>query len=213
MSRTFYIVGNYLSYAAMFVGKGWEEVDLLEQADLVVFCGGEDVCPELYGQAQHPTTYCNPKRDAVEVETWQRAKELGIPCVGICRGGQFLHVMNGGKLFQDVDGHAISGTHEATILGNLVPVQVTSTHHQMMEVDYSNEHCLVLMTASLSTRRISMESYDNHPVEHTAYGKWDDVEAVYWSNNNDLCFQPHPEYGNVEECRNVFFSFIETYLF
>ncbi len=42
-----------------------------------------------------------------------------------------------------------------------------------------------------------------------------DVEAVYYESTNSLCFQPHPEFSGplYEDCRKVFFSFIENYLF
>ena len=32
-------------------------------------------------------------------------------CVGVCRGSQFLCVMNGGLLVQDVGYHGVFGTH------------------------------------------------------------------------------------------------------
>lgn len=211
--RNVYVVGNYLDYKRMFINAGYSDVDEMEAADLVVFCGGEDVTPDLYNQHTHPTTHHNPERDDREWHIYREAKELGLPCVGICRGGQFLHVMNGGSLYQDVDNHAIGGTHEAYIVADLVPVQVTSTHHQMMQMDYGKE-CMVLMKAYQSTRKVAMSLMSGPAVERTYHiDKGEDIEALYWIHTNDLCFQPHPEFDRAEECRKVFFSFIDTYLF
>lgn len=211
--RNVYVVGAYRDYIRMFVSEGYNSVDEIEDADLVVFCGGEDVSPSLYNQHTHTTTYSNKDRDDKETALYNQAKELGIPCVGICRGGQFLHVMNGASLYQDVDNH--NGEHEAFIIGDLVPVKVSSTHHQMMNVPYSNGmDCIVLMKAYLSSRKACMSNLNCPSVERIYHvDKGEDVEAVYWTNTNDLCFQPHPEFEGYADCRKVFFSFVETYLF
>src|SRR5690606_31443963 len=124
MNRNVYIVGPYPEYGRMFISQSsdYKLVDTVEDADLVVFCGGEDVSPRYYGQHPHSTTHSNEKREEKEYKLYRQAKELGIPCVVICRGKQFLHVMNGVSLYQDVDGHAIAGTHSAFIVGDMVEV-------------------------------------------------------------------------------------------
>jgi putative glutamine amidotransferase len=97
--------------------------------DLVVFTGGSDVDPALYGEVRHRSTHVDVRRDAYEVELFKRALELGIPMVGVCRGAQFLCVMAGGKLVQDVGGHQVD--HEVrTSDGRWL--EVSSLHHQMM---------------------------------------------------------------------------------
>ena len=70
------------------------ECDNIINADLVLFAGGEDVDPSLYNEKPHTTTYSNINRDISEKKIYQKAKYLGIPCIGICRGNQFLCVMN-----------------------------------------------------------------------------------------------------------------------
>src|SRR5690554_3184603 len=97
----------------MFINRGHKVVQTAEEADLVCFIGGEDVQPSLYGEHDHPSTHTNPARDEMEEKLFHYCLNEGIPMAGICRGAQFLNVMNGGKLYQDVDNHATGNTHLA----------------------------------------------------------------------------------------------------
>lgn len=81
--RKIYVVGNATNYA------NWMQAELVEDmknADLVLFTGGEDVSPSLYNSPKHHTTSCSPMRDEYEVKEYKKAKDLGLPCIGICRG-------------------------------------------------------------------------------------------------------------------------------
>jgi gamma-glutamyl-gamma-aminobutyrate hydrolase PuuD len=95
-----------------------------------MFTGGEDVTPSLYGAKQHPTTYSNLSRDLEEKAVFEKVKPTQL-CIGICRGAQFLCVMNGGKLIQNVNNHAQFGTHPIRGLKYSDDWEITSTHHQM----------------------------------------------------------------------------------
>ena len=107
-----------------------------KDVDLVVFTGGADVNPELYGEKKIPGTGVDPARDERDIAVFEYYKN--IPKVGICRGSQFLNVKNGGALWQDVNYHGRS--HDLINLLALpgtkfdydTKVAVTSTHHQMM---------------------------------------------------------------------------------
>lgn len=142
MDKKVYIVGGDYLVEKMFSELGGYEICLDPYyADLAVFTGGEDVTPSYYGAEAHPTTYNNRVRDNSEskVSAFFLARE--IPMVGICRGAQFLCVMNGGSLYQDVDRHAISGEHELSYVdekGQARTYHVTSTHHQMQN-PYTND--------------------------------------------------------------------------
>jgi len=120
-----------------FLGLGYtSDVTSIERYPddiaMVVFTGGEDVSPSIYGRQQHPRTYASMNRDIVEMAVFHKALDLGLPMAGIYRGAQFLCVMAGGKLVQDISGHGQN--HSLTALnpgGNAEVVGVTSTHHQM----------------------------------------------------------------------------------
>ena len=114
-------------------GKEAYDCELLwtdpDSVALVVFTGGADVSPSLYGQEASRDTSCVPRRDIYETIAFHRAKALNKPMVGICRGAQFLCVMAGGKLCQHLTGHHMSHCME---LWDGRRFEVSSTHHQMM---------------------------------------------------------------------------------
>jgi len=129
-----FIVSDYpRMYTEMFKDQGWFPTNKISSANLIQFTGGEDVTPALYNELPHSRTNSNPQRDKKEAIIFHIAKARGIPMAGICRGGQFLNVMCGGSLWQDVDGHGIQGTHKAKceITGQIL--DVTSTHHQIFQ--------------------------------------------------------------------------------
>lgn len=202
-----YIVGGHANeYARMFERHDWEVVKEPQQADAFQFTGGEDVSPFLYGEEKHPRTYNSPQRDLIEMGYFQLAQLLGKVCLGICRGGQFLNVMNGGKMWQHVNGHAIHGTHvayEVSAMGKIIndEVQVTSTHHQMMRINKEVDH-LPLVYAHEATRL-------ENGSERVDAKDHDDVEAVYYPNTKSLCFQPHPEFPGYDECTELYFRLIK----
>jgi gamma-glutamyl-gamma-aminobutyrate hydrolase PuuD len=105
-------------------------VDKVEDADIVLFTGGEDVDPSLYDCEKHSTTHSNIRRDLREKAIFEKVRP-DQACIGICRGSQFLCVMNGGKLVQKVGGHAMFGTHEIRSFTRSANYDITSTHHQM----------------------------------------------------------------------------------
>src|ERR1019366_1982428 len=79
-----------------------------EKIALIVFTGGHDVWPELYNENVCWNTYHSVERDLYEGRMFEQAQEYDIPCVGICRGAQFLCVKAGGKLIQHSTGHSSS---------------------------------------------------------------------------------------------------------
>src|SRR6266446_2592686 len=95
--RKIYVVGSSRQYANWMQG---ELVDNIEDADLVLFTGGEDVDPRMYKEPRNPHTGCNLDRDIQEAREFYLANKLKKHIIGICRGSQFTCVMSGGKLVQ-----------------------------------------------------------------------------------------------------------------
>ena len=122
-----YVVGGADNYVNFI--ENVQLVDKLEDAQLVVFTGGEDITPSLYGCKKHRTTYSNLRRDLEERDIFNKIDSRKQVCLGICRGSQFLCVMNGGKLIQNITSHATGFTHGIT--DGYKIYQITSTHHQM----------------------------------------------------------------------------------
>ena len=172
-----------------------EVVQNIEDADLVIFEGGEDVSPSLYGENKHPTTFNNSYRDNFEVKIFKTAKELGIPCLGICRGNQFLTVMSGGILVQDQQNpsyiHPIE-TYDGKVL------EITSTHHQasfpfrMKQEDYK----VLGWTKGLSKYHKGGDDEElNPPVE---------CEIMYFPKTDCLGVQGHPESLDYNHETNIY---------
>ena len=71
---------------------GADAARLADLCDGLLFTGGQDVSPQLYGEKRRPACgeLC-PARDALERELLNRALEQDKPILGICRGLQFLN--------------------------------------------------------------------------------------------------------------------------
>ena len=199
-----YVVGGGYAYERMFKQAGYALATSMQEADLLCFTGGADVSPELYGE-DNVGSYCSPERDKYEEQVFDWAYAHDVPMVGICRGGQFLNVMNGGKMWQDVDNHAISGTHKA-MCKYLGEIMVSSTHHQMMRPSAEGE---VLVSANLASYKMNANG---------AKYSWecnfgDDCEVAYYKDTKSLCYQPHPEIVNEDhQCRKHFLMLVDKLL-
>ena len=78
--------------------------EILNHVDGVIFSGGPDIHPGLYGEELMDC--CGalaPERDALEIPLMQKAIEMNKPVLGVCRGFQVLNVATGGTLYQDIN--------------------------------------------------------------------------------------------------------------
>lgn len=87
-----------------FVSDVWADpADIVRRVDAILLNGGYDIAPERYGQERLPTTDPpNHERDEFELALIQRARERGIPVLGVCRGCQLINVACGGTLIQSL---------------------------------------------------------------------------------------------------------------
>ncbi len=204
--KTVYIVGGGMAFTQMFQENGWEVVPNKQDAEFWQFTGGEDVSPILYGQ-RNVASGNSVSRDTVEVGVFREGLLQKKKLLGVCRGSQFLTVMSGHSLWQDVDNHAIGGTHKATMLNSGEDYDVTSTHHQMMHLNGDTPYEL-LMTASRTSYKLNDKG--RAPMEEEEYGR--DVEAVFYPITNALAFQPHPEFTpKGHSCQQAYFTLINNY--
>lgn len=109
----------------------------LEECKLLCFPGGEDVNPELYHQGNTHSHGVNKNRDERERFFFKHAQQKKIPMFGMCRGLQFLAVMMGFELVQDIytdlekkhgGGHTIEKIVDSIVSNNFS--SVNSLHHQ-----------------------------------------------------------------------------------
>ena len=80
--------GPFLDIHAVESGIVSRDSTILRDGDIVLLHGGEDISPTLYNHPKHAYTGADKvsKRDAIEWAFIQRAKELNLPIIGICRG-------------------------------------------------------------------------------------------------------------------------------
>lgn len=80
--------------------------ELLDGLDGVLFTGGDDLDPALYGESWHPKAEpVDPRRQAFELELVKEVDRRGLPAVGICLGSQVMNVHRGGTLIQFLPEH------------------------------------------------------------------------------------------------------------
>jgi putative glutamine amidotransferase len=122
--------------------------ETLDALDGLLFSGGADLDPELYGADPHPETNgVRPERDRAEIVLLEAALERDMPVLAVCRGSQVFNVARGGDLvqhlpdivgdekhkhtpgvFADHDVDVMAGTRLGQLLGDRAPVK--SHHHQ-----------------------------------------------------------------------------------
>jgi putative glutamine amidotransferase len=125
---------------------------LIPKLDGVLFSGGDDVNPRLFGEAQLPETKkVLDERDEIESVLLKSCLEKGKPVFGICRGLQIINVVLGGSLFQHIQTqypgsiqhdrhddirekrhHSVTVTQGSLLarLTGLNSLQVNTLHHQ-----------------------------------------------------------------------------------
>jgi gamma-glutamyl-gamma-aminobutyrate hydrolase PuuD len=203
------IVAENFQYGRMFEAAGWKLVDDIRSADMIQFTGGEDVTPAIYGEERHPHTGFSFERDVYEAGYFAIAERMGIPMSGICRGGQFLNVMSGGRMYQHVSAHATGRNHDLVDVNTGRAISVSSTHHQMM---IAGPDSVLVATANLGGFKESVQRIGEDKTGVVRVVDKQDVESVYYPNTQALCFQPHPEFFNPgHECFEYYFELIERH--
>ncbi len=76
---------------------------LVDSLDGFLIAGGQDVCPETYGEDQiEACGQTCPARDEMESKLFYMALGQDKPVLGICRGIQMINAILGGTLYQDL---------------------------------------------------------------------------------------------------------------
>ncbi len=156
----------------------------LREGDVLIVWGGADISPSLYNKVKSSRTHADEKPSQRDREEWalmQRAKELGVPIIGVCRGAQMLCALAGGYLIQDITSHG--GSHlVVTIDGQVFPTN--SIHHQMM-YPFDVKHEMLCKTIKpMSRHYIDVETDVKVECE---------PEFVYFPEVKGFAIQWHPE--------------------
>lgn len=153
---------------------------IFDAVDGLIFSGGGDINPELYGGLMDRTVYAiDAERDNFELSLAKLAFKSDIPVLGICRGMQMLNVASGGSLVVHVpDAYGMDVSHGsgippraiehsieiepksrlAKIMGT-TSTTVVSWHHQAVRKVTSDW----LIAAESSDTLVEAMEYQNHP--------------------------------------------------
>ncbi len=165
-----------------------------ESCDGILFSGGEDVHPELYGKPEFVEEFglkeIIPARDQFEYEVIERALESKKPVLGICRGLQIINVYLGGTLLPDIPTLSQSTAH-----GKI------SGQDQIHDIRVENLSILHDITGQESgpVNSAHHQSVDKPAgvLKISAFSAPSIVEAMEWENPSDkswlLLVQWHPE--------------------
>ncbi len=162
--------------------------------DGVVFSGGEDLHPELYGKPEYVAAYgleeIIPERDQFEFEVMAKAFTQKKPVLGICRGLQLGNVFLGGTLVPDIPDLFRSYAH-GKING------VDQTHLIEVEEGSLLETVTGQQTGLVNSAHHQSADQPAEVLKITAYSQPDIVEAMEWKETSDkswlLLVQWHPE--------------------
>lgn len=166
----------------------------MKGVDAVVFWGGTDINPSLYGEKANPQNQSNglamSKRDKEEWRAMLYCKANDIPMIGVCRGAQLLCAFAGGKLVQHTTGHTGgSGWHQMQTSDGSI-MEVTSCHHQMMYPwDIPHE----LLGWSHMKRSDTYQGATTAQMEKAVTER--EPEVVYFPTVRGLAIQGHPEWA------------------
>lgn len=177
--------------------------DILETVHGVLFIGGDDYPPSLYGQDEHPfTQQLHPLRASSDIMLCKAVLKLPLPLFGICGGCQLLNIVCGGKLIQhvnDMNHEHQNVTHNVLlsdcgilhdIYGDEREIAVKSVHHQAVDPEHLGQGL-----------RITARSPEGL------------VEAVEFENAERfiLGVQWHPErYDSEHDRKKIFSAFVNA---
>lgn len=162
----------------------------LKDWDIIAFNGGVDVDPSLYGEANLFSDRPNKERDTWEKDIFTQTA-LSHYHFGICRGLQFLAVMNGDKLYQNIEGHNLAGNHPVRTYDGET-FDATSAHHQAVRpVEGSS---IKVLAAAGRTRRSEMVAGNATSVNLDQV-----VEAAWYPYTRSFGVQGHPEYNHATQ--------------
>ena len=182
---------------------------LAEMCDGILFTGGHDVSPSVYGEEVKPVCgQCCPERDRMEVLLLKEALAANKAVLGICRGIQLINAALGGTLYQDLPTER--------------PSEVE--HHETPPYD-KTAHIVELLEGTplqklLKGDFLPVNSYHHQAIKDLAPGlnvmagaEDGVIEAVYMPEKRFVwAVQWHPEFSYKvnESSREIFRAFVQA---
>lgn len=184
--------------------------NLYERLDGIIFAGGNDIDPTLYGETQvEATKDVSPKRDHAESLLMSWAVSDDKPFFAICRGMQLFNVLLGGSLYQDIP-TAIPEARDHLLA--LHEKDYTTIAHTLKVAPTSQlAHFTNTLTIDANSRHHQAVKHIGQGLHATAWSEDGIVEAIEHPDKRfAIGVQCHPEwlFETNEKWMNVFKAFI-----
>ncbi len=184
-----------------------DQDQLLGIVDGIIFTGGPDVDPMLYGEQPLPKQGgIDILRDTFEISLAKKALAGEKPVFGICRGLQIINTAAGGTLIQDI--------------GSQVDDPIK--HGQQTETWYGTHHVKLesgsMVHGIFGVDEVKVNSFHHQACKDPAPGfkatGWAsdgvievlEVDSPHWR----LCVQWHPEHMHKGEMNKLFSALVEA---
>ena len=184
-------------------------LDTLALCDGIIFTGGPDVRPSLFGEEIIPSCgSINDERDAFEIKLYKMAIEADKSILGVCRGVQVMNIAQGGNIYQDI--YSQSGT--------VLVHHTLDGQRAFHSVTISNDNIMSRVGFSAST--IAVNSYHHQSVKdlaegYEAFAYSDDglIEGIYMPSRRFVAgVQWHPEkrFDGDDDSFRILIDFVES---
>lgn len=178
---------------------------IIKNADGVVFAGGTDFDPSIYGGDSSLVEEYSRYDDDISLEALRSAIEMNKPILGICRGMQLINLYYGGTLYDDIP---TQYSKDIVHRGN----NNTYAYHNVNILD--NTYLSNLFGAN----EIEVNSYHHEGIKDLAEGLRvsaqspdglvEAIENPYYSYMVGVQWHPEGSYPDNEYSRIIFDDFI-----
>ena len=174
-------------------GKPIEEcLGILENVHGLVLTGGADIHPERYGKPERISEcHLEPERDTHEFALFEKAQELLLPILAICRGAQLVNVALGGTLYIDIPTDYVADTEHRSKDG------IDSTHGLHVEAGSLLRKISKSDNGSINSAHHQAVEYLSPLLRKSALSEDGLIEAFEWNVLHGRGFllgvQWHPE--------------------
>ena len=183
--------------------------DALALCDGVIFTGGPDVRPELFGETIIPSCGAiNDERDAFEIKLYKMAMNADKSILGVCRGVQVMNIAEGGNIYQDIYSQSGTVLVHHTLDGKRAFHNVKLTDKKTLsKIGFSSESFIVNSYHHQSVKNLA-DGY-----EAFAYSDDGLIEGIYMPSRRFVAgVQWHPEkrFEDDVESFRILIDFVES---
>lgn len=173
MNETYYqFLCSYFDIQLVVPRLDHQYLDIVQNNDALLICGGNDIDPYYYHQPSHISNIQEDQLiETMDFALLQQFYHAHKPIIGICRGIQVINVFFRGSLYQDIptQSHTTINHQKQNHIVNITPatymyryfpsqIKVNSFHHQNIK-----EVSPLLRTNALSEDGF-IEGVENHQV-------------------------------------------------